>query len=273
MVGAGTFEVLVDDDGPGLTGPDRTKAVKRGRRLDETKPRSGLGLSIVADLAHLYKVRFDLDSPRRKVACARGFSCRRLKSHLPRLEITLLSFVCDNSTQSASSLGASCVVRSGRKSMRVAFWRAASLVTLALVPVLVAACGPDKGAGFLLGAFSTPAGSEPAGNARVRVSTPGNGVVIGGISSDEIGQQMSTRERGIAADAEYRALEYGRSGAAVAWTYPAMSHRGLIVPGRPYKKGDQYCRTYTHTINRGGSPEIVKGVACREDNGTWRGIS
>ena len=59
--GAGNFEVLVDDDGPGLTGPDRAKAVKRGQRLDETKPGSGLGLSIVADLAHLYKGRFELE--------------------------------------------------------------------------------------------------------------------------------------------------------------------------------------------------------------------
>jgi signal transduction histidine kinase len=59
--GAGTFEVLVDDDGPGLTGPERVKAVKRGQRLDETKPGSGLGLSIVADLAHLYKGRFELE--------------------------------------------------------------------------------------------------------------------------------------------------------------------------------------------------------------------
>jgi surface antigen len=157
--------------------------------------------------------------------------------------------------------------------MPVAFWRAASLVTLVLVPVLVTACGSDKGAGFLLGAFSIPGVIEPAGRARVRVSTPGSGVVIGGISSAEIGRQMSTRERGIAADAEYRALEYGRSGAAVAWTYPAMRHRGSIVPGRPYKKGDQYCRNYTHTINRGGSTEIVKGVACRKENGTWRGSS
>jgi signal transduction histidine kinase len=50
-----------DDDGPGLTGPDRAKAVKRGQRLDETKPGCGLGLSIVAGLAHLYKGRFDLE--------------------------------------------------------------------------------------------------------------------------------------------------------------------------------------------------------------------
>src|SRR6185436_5627680 len=52
--------VLVDDDGPGLTEEDRAKVVKRGQRLDETKPGSGLGLSIVADLADLYKGRFEL---------------------------------------------------------------------------------------------------------------------------------------------------------------------------------------------------------------------
>jgi surface antigen len=157
--------------------------------------------------------------------------------------------------------------------MGTTFLRAASVATLALVPILVAACGSYQGGGFLLGAFSSPASPSPGTNARLLVSTPGNGSVVGGISSQAIGQQMSTRERGIAADAEYRALEYGRSGAPVAWTYPAMNDRGSIVPGRPYKKGDQYCRTYTHTIKRGGSPAILKGVACREDNGTWRGVS
>jgi signal transduction histidine kinase len=55
------FTVLVDDDGPGLTGDERHRAVKRGQRLDETKPGSGLGLSIVANLAHLYKGRFELE--------------------------------------------------------------------------------------------------------------------------------------------------------------------------------------------------------------------
>jgi len=157
--------------------------------------------------------------------------------------------------------------------MRVVFSRAVSLVTLALVPVVVAACGADKGAGSLLGAFTNTDARAPAGKGHLRVATAGNGAVIGGISSDEIGRQMSTQERGIAADAEYRALEYGRSGSTTAWDYPTMNHRGSIVPGRPYKKGDQYCRTYTHTINRNGSPEIVKGIACREDNGTWRGVS
>ncbi|MDQ4136965.1 MAG: ATP-binding protein [Pseudomonadota bacterium] len=47
--------VLVDDDGLGLPEESRTQVLKRGRRLDETKPGSGLGLSIVADLAALYR--------------------------------------------------------------------------------------------------------------------------------------------------------------------------------------------------------------------------
>ena len=59
--GAARFIVVVDDDGPGLTEAQRTRVVKRGQRLDETKPGSGLGLSIVADLAHLYKGRFELE--------------------------------------------------------------------------------------------------------------------------------------------------------------------------------------------------------------------
>jgi signal transduction histidine kinase len=46
--------IIVDDDGPGLTPAQRDQVARRGRRLDETKPGSGLGLSIVVELAGLY---------------------------------------------------------------------------------------------------------------------------------------------------------------------------------------------------------------------------
>jgi len=49
-----TVRIIVDDDGAGLTPEQREQVAHRGRRLDETKPGSGLGLSIVVELAGLY---------------------------------------------------------------------------------------------------------------------------------------------------------------------------------------------------------------------------
>lgn len=50
----GRLALLIDDDGPGLPEESMAEVLKRGRRLDETTPGSGLGLSIVQDLAKLY---------------------------------------------------------------------------------------------------------------------------------------------------------------------------------------------------------------------------
>ncbi len=52
--GAPTVRIIIDDDGPGLGPAQREQVARRGRRLDETKPGSGLGLSIVLELAALY---------------------------------------------------------------------------------------------------------------------------------------------------------------------------------------------------------------------------
>jgi signal transduction histidine kinase len=48
------FRIIVDDDGRGLSEAERAQVSRRGQRLDESKPGSGLGLSIVVDLAALY---------------------------------------------------------------------------------------------------------------------------------------------------------------------------------------------------------------------------
>ena len=48
------LRIIVDDDGRGLSAAERAQVLRRGQRLDESKPGSGLGLSIVVDLAGLY---------------------------------------------------------------------------------------------------------------------------------------------------------------------------------------------------------------------------
>ena len=56
------MKIVVEDDGPGLTAEQRAKIGKRGMRLDESKPGSGLGLSIVSDLATSYRGAMALDA-------------------------------------------------------------------------------------------------------------------------------------------------------------------------------------------------------------------
>lgn len=50
----GLMEVVVEDDGPGLSGEDLAKVMARGARLDEAAPGQGLGLSILKETVDLY---------------------------------------------------------------------------------------------------------------------------------------------------------------------------------------------------------------------------
>ncbi|MHB1111399.1 MAG: ATP-binding protein, partial [Devosia sp.] len=46
--------IKVEDDGPGLTEEEAEKVLRRGVRLDEKTPGSGLGLDIVKELVDVY---------------------------------------------------------------------------------------------------------------------------------------------------------------------------------------------------------------------------
>lgn len=59
--GARRLRLVVDDNGPGLPPERRQEVFKRGARLDESAPGSGLGLSIVDDLARAYGGQVGLD--------------------------------------------------------------------------------------------------------------------------------------------------------------------------------------------------------------------
>lgn len=55
------LRLTVDDDGPGLPPDRRDEVLKRGTRLDENAPGSGLGLSIIDELARAYRGSVSLD--------------------------------------------------------------------------------------------------------------------------------------------------------------------------------------------------------------------
>lgn len=60
--GRSQLAISVEDDGPGLPPDQREAALKRGERLDETKPGSGLGLSIVRETSAMYNGSVQLEN-------------------------------------------------------------------------------------------------------------------------------------------------------------------------------------------------------------------
>ncbi len=50
-----TLFLNIEDDGPGINDADLDKVTRRGVRLDETTPGSGLGLNIVSEMAYSYR--------------------------------------------------------------------------------------------------------------------------------------------------------------------------------------------------------------------------
>lgn len=148
--------------------------------------------------------------------------------------------------------------------------RLRALLAAVLMVLPLAGCGSiGLPGGGVFGAVVTGGGAVPRAEVQPTTS-PGVGTVIGGVLGSKTARHLNPTDRGMAADAEYRALEYGQSGTATDWNDPATQAHGSIVPGKPYPQGDEFCRPYTHTIYLDGTPDVLNAVACRKSDGTWR---
>jgi surface antigen len=154
--------------------------------------------------------------------------------------------------------------------------RLAIASTVIAASVALAACGPgaDKadvglGAGAVLGGV---VGSQFGGGSG-RILGTAAGAVIGGIIGHDIGRKLDQRDRMLAQEAEWEALERGPPHRPRRWQNPANGRYGDFVPMEPYRRGGLDCRDYTHTIYIDGRPQAMRGTACRNPDGTWRNIA
>lgn len=154
--------------------------------------------------------------------------------------------------------------------------RIARLIAIAIVPVVLAGCGPDgptkADTGLAVGAVAGGILGNQIGKGSGRVVATAVGAFVGGIVGHEIGRSMDQQDRMLAQQAEYEALERGPSGQARQWRNPDNGHYGEIIPTRPYKRGVADCRDYTHKIYIDGQPQAMKGTACRNPDGTWTSV-
>lgn len=153
--------------------------------------------------------------------------------------------------------------------------RAKVFLAALLIPAALAACGPGRNteSGTVVGAVAGGLLGSQVGKGSGRVAGAMVGAFLGGVVGHEIGRRMDEVDRQRAMQAEYRALETGRTGAATPWRNPDSGHYGTVVPGKPYMANSQHCRTYTHTIYIDGRPETISGRACRNPDGTWHKVT
>jgi surface antigen len=153
----------------------------------------------------------------------------------------------------------------------------ARVFAIAALPLALVACGPNgatkQDAGLVVGAVAGGVIGNQFGKGTGNVLATAAGAVIGGIVGSEIGRYMDDADKRAAQEAEYRALETGSSGGEVPWRNPDSGHYGVVVPGKPYKRAQDDCRDYTHTIYIQGQPQTMRGTACRNSDGTWTNVS
>jgi len=63
-----------------------------------------------------------------------------------------------------------------------------------------------------------------------------------------------------------------RIAAGLAGKNPDSGRYGSVVPGPAYQSNGLQCRPYTHTIYIDGRPEVARGNACRNPDGTWTAV-
>lgn len=111
--------------------------------------------------------------------------------------------------------------------------------------------------------------SASRGGPELRLAVP---LKDAGVLSGKLGAGLPEQALARAAEAEYRALEGGQTGAPVAWKHSDAVF-GSVVPQQPYSVGSINCRRYSHTISVSGETRAASGTACRQENGSWRPLS
>lgn len=140
----------------------------------------------------------------------------------------------------------------------------------------LAACSSDtfyEDAGGILGAAAGIfLGSQVNDNVGRRVAVFA-GAGLGLLLGRELGRHLDESAREKAAQAQNDALEDPEAGEQ-RWTDPDSEARGTVTAERsdPPEGEDGECRTFSHEIEVRGEKEVVNGVACRQEDGTWKTV-
>ena len=155
------------------------------------------------------------------------------------------------------------------------------IFTTAIALTFLAACQGQNGASAPIlsqsdvgavvgGAAGAWIGSNVGSGSGATVATA-TGTLLGATLGRTVGQVLAGGDLAYYDKASQEAMTKGQPGQLFPWQSPYSTAAGTVTPGSYYQNNSgQYCREYTQTINVGGRIEEGYGVACRQNDGTWK---
>ncbi len=126
-------------------------------------------------------------------------------------------------------------------------------------------CNREAVGNVIGGIVGGVAGSQIGGGDGKKLATAA-GALIGWIVGGNIGKFMD--------DADHyctgQALSHSPDGRPVEWSNPDEDATYKVTPTRTMESDTSYCREYTTEATIGGNTQKTYGMACRQEDGSWK---
>jgi len=138
-------------------------------------------------------------------------------------------------------------------------------VSISLVGCSTNTQNQNTGIGAVTGAVVGGLAGSLVGGGTGKAVAIGVGIVAGALVGGYIGHSMDSSDRANV----YNSVSSGRSS---TWENQKTHTKYRVVPSKHYVKvkGNPNCRTFTTTAMVNGKTQNVKGVACRQADGSWK---
>ena len=146
------------------------------------------------------------------------------------------------------------------------------LVIVGLAASLLTGCATGGGnqnatLGTLAGAVGGAALGSAFGSGSGKVAAIAAGALVGGFLGNQIGASLDAESQRQNYTASVQALD---TGAPQQWQNPQTGAYGTVNPGPVAYVNNRTCRPYTNTVYIDGQPQVARGTACRNPDGSWQ---
>lgn len=96
-------------------------------------------------------------------------------------------------------------------------------------------------------------------------------VILGGVAGGLIGNELGKKDKEKYAASGYEAISTMGKGGRTSWSNPQTGNSGTTTVDDVWTKADgTKCKRFTQTITASGNTHSTSGIACQEQDGTWK---